>query len=264
MEITKREILFSIIILAGMLIVGFFINSAIEENNTKNNEVYYLATKIEDENQFQYGLKTSIGNTLTYGEVSATTPVSMEEISGEYFYIEKVTEEYNRHTRIVTYTDSKGKTQTKTEVYYSWDYEKSESKQSDGFYFMSMSFKNNIVGLPCVRANLSEVAVEKDYVRSNYIYNNGFFESVGDTREYYNVVPVSFVGTFEARLYDNALENFSGGECLTFHNDKTIAETIEDIESSSDFSVIAFRIVWGILTIGAIVGFCYVDNRWLE
>lgn len=264
MEVTKREILFSVIILILMLVLGIFINSVIEEGNTKRNEVYYLATKIEDANQFQYGLKTSIGNTLTYGEVSAATPVSMEEISGEYFYIEKVTEEYNRHTRTVTYTDSKGKTRKKTEVYYSWDYEKSESKQSDGFYFMDMNFKNDIVGLPCVRANLSEVAVEKDCVRSNYIYNDGFFESVGDTREYYNVVPVSFVGTFEARLYDNTLQNFSGGERLTFYNNKTIAGTIEDIESSSDFSVIAFRIVWGMLTIGAIVGFCYVDNRWLE
>ena len=264
MKITKREILFSVIILIVMLIIGFFINYLIAENNTKNNEIYYLATKIEDVNQFQYGLKTSIGNSLVYGEIKATNPVSTTAINGEYFYIEKVVERYNQHTRTETYRDTKGRTHTRVVIYYSWDYDDSEILLTDKFSFMGKEFENSIDGLPVERLNLSEFAIDQSKVYSNYIYNDGFFESVGDTREHYNIVPISFTGTLEARLYDNALQNFSGGECLTFYNDKTITETVEDIESYSDFSVIVFRIVWGMLTIGAIVGFCYVDNRWLE
>lgn len=264
MEITKREILFSIIILAGMLIVGFFINSAIEESNTKNNEVYYLATKIEDENQFQYGLKTSIGNSLVYGEIKAVNSVSMPEINGEYFYIEKVTEEYNRHTRTETYRDANGHTHTRTVVYYSWDYEDSECLMTDKFNFMGKEFNNPIDGLPVQELDLSKFGADQSKVHSNYIYNDGFFESVGDTREYYNVVPISFTGTLEAKLYNQELQNFSGGKELKFYNDKDIGEVIKDIEDSGDIWVVGFRFVWGLLTIILIGVFYYYDNRWLE
>lgn len=265
MEITKREILFSIIIVFVMVIIGIFINFAIEENNTKNNEIYYLATKIEDENQFQYGLKTSIGNSLVYGEISATNPVSMSKIEGEYFYIEKVTEEYNRHTRTETYTDANGHTHTRIVVYYSWDYEDSEVKYSDCFNFMGMTFNNQINGLPVERLNIADFAVNKDNVYGGYLYNNNkYFESVGDTREYYNVVPISFVGTMEVKMENNELKNFSGGQKLNFHNDKSITECIEDIEYSGEFWVIFFRVIWGILIVAVVFGFYYFDNRWLE
>lgn len=265
MEITKREILFSVIIVAVMLIIGFFLNSGIEESNTKNNEVYYLATKIENENQFQYGLKTSVGDTLTYGEIIAASPVTMEKISGEYFYIEKVVEEYNRHTKTETYKDSNGKTRTRTKVYYSWDHEFTKTEKSDSFSFMGMTFSNPINNLPYERADLSKLAVDQSKVHMNYIYNDDyFFESVGDTREYYNIVPISFSGTLEAKLVDNKLENFSGNEDLTFHYNKDIEKTIKDIENVGNSWVIAFRIIWGMLTIGAVFVFYYFENKWLE
>lgn len=48
MKVTKREILFSIIIVALMAILGIFIGSKIVENNTERNEKYYLALKIDN------------------------------------------------------------------------------------------------------------------------------------------------------------------------------------------------------------------------
>lgn len=264
MEITKREILFSIIIFSVMLILGIWIDSSIKENNTKNNETYYLATKIENENQFQYGLKTSIGNALCYGEITANSPVSMEKISGEYFYIEKVVERYNRHTRTETYKVN-GKTRTRTVVYYSWDYESSESKQTDGFSFMGVNFDNPIKNLPYKRVNLSEVAIDQSNVYHNYIYNDNYlFESVGDTREYYNIIPTSFKGTLETKLTNNDITSFDGKENLNFHYNQSISEVIKNIENSNNISIIIFRIVWIVLTIGAIFVFCYFENKWLE
>ena len=32
----------------------------------------------------------------------------------------------------------------------------------------------------------------------------------------------------------------------------------------SSLDVLWFYIPWGLLTIGLIIGFCYLDNRWLE
>lgn len=264
MKITKREILFSVIILIVMLIIGFFINYLIVENNTKNNEIYYLATKIEDVNQFKYGLKTSIGNSLVYGEIKATNPVSATAINGEYFYIEKVIERYNQHTRTETYRNSKGHTQTRIVTYYSWDYEDSEILLTDKFSFMGKEFENSIDGLPVERLNLSEFAIDQSKVYSNYIYNNGFFKRVGATREYYNIVPISFTGTLEAKLYNQELKNFSSGEKLIFHNNKTINETVKSIEDSGLVWNIGFKIIWGFLTLVLIGVFCYYDNHWLE
>lgn len=263
MKITKREVLFSIIILAIMLILGIFINTAIENYNTEKNEVYYLATKIDNDNEFQYGVKTSIGNTLSYGTMRAVNPVSMPEINGKYFYIEKVIEKYNRHTRTEVHTVN-GRSYTKTVVYYSWDYYNSEFKKTNEIDFMGVKFNNPINGLPYERIDLSKYAVDKSNVRFNYIYNDGFFESVGDTREYYNIVPIEFTGTLEAKLSNNSLQNFNEKEELKFHENKTIDQTVEEIENNGSFWVIGFRIIWIILTIILIGIFYYFDNRWLE
>ena len=108
MKNIKKNFILNIIIILIMLIAGFFIDSKIKENNNKINELYNLATKIKNKDQFQYGLKISIGNSLVYGEIKAANPVSMPEIKGEYFYIEKITEEYCMHTQIETYGDAQG------------------------------------------------------------------------------------------------------------------------------------------------------------
>lgn len=265
MEITKREVLFSIIIVVFMAIVGIFISSKIEDLNMKTNEDYYLAAKIEDQEQFQYGLKTSLGNALAYGEVTTSTPVSIKEISGEYFYIEKITERYNRHTKTQSYRDSKGKTRTRTVVYYSWDYYSSDVTESDTFNFMGKQFDNVIQNLPYERVDLLEVAVNNNNVHFNYIYNDSYFnEKVGDTREYYNIVPKSFVGTFELKLIDNKLQSFDEDSKLNFYANKTIDEVVESRESFNQIILIIFRVVWILLTGLVVVAFYYKENNWLE
>ena len=128
-EITKREILASISIIAMMLLIGFVISGRISNYILDRNEKYNKAIKIESSDLFGYGMRTNVGYAFVYGDLKAVDTVSYPEINGEYMYIEKIEEHYNMHTRTVTTTDSKGKTHTRTETYWSWDYAGSEEQR---------------------------------------------------------------------------------------------------------------------------------------
>ena len=121
-EITYREILASISIVAVMLLIGFVISGKISQIQDDKNAKYNKAVKIESTDLFRYGMDTNVGNAFVYGELKAVDTVTYPEIGGEYMYVEKIEEHYNRHTRTYTTTDGKGHTRIHTEVYWSWDY----------------------------------------------------------------------------------------------------------------------------------------------
>lgn len=244
MEITKREILFSIIIALVMMILGIFIDSGLQDSIQENLSQYYKALKIESQEPFQYALDTSIGNSLVYGEIVATNPVSFKEYNGEYFYIEKVYEHYTRHTRTVTYTDSSGKTKTKEEEYYTWDVVDREKKISESFNLYGNVFANPLNGLP------------KDESENFKIDSND--------RYYFVFVPKSITGTIEAKIGKDQIFSFNEDSEIQFYFDKTPEEVIASLEDSQILSRLLFWIVWILLTGGCIAVFCYFDNRWLE
>ena len=140
MRVTKREVLFSVIIVLVMLMLGLLIGNKISEGIAQEAERYMTATVIEDEQQFRYGMDTNFGNALVYGEIMTNSPVTYDEIGNGYIYIQKVKEHYTRHTRTVTKTDSNGKTHTETEVYYTWDRVWSDSRQTDTINFCGSDF----------------------------------------------------------------------------------------------------------------------------
>lgn len=111
-EITKREILASISIIAVMILFGILISSKISEYQMDKNEKYNKAVKIESQEMFQYGMDTNVGNAFVYGDLKAVDTVTYPEIGGEYMYVEKVKERYAMHTRTVTYTTGSGKNKT--------------------------------------------------------------------------------------------------------------------------------------------------------
>lgn len=66
-EITKREILASISIIAVLLLIGFVISGKISNYILDRNEKYNKAVKIEDSGLFEYGMRTNIGDAFIYG-----------------------------------------------------------------------------------------------------------------------------------------------------------------------------------------------------
>ena len=150
-EITKREILASISIIAVMILFGILISSKISEHQMDKNEIYNKAVKIESQEMFQYGMDTNVGNAFVYGDLKAVDAVTYPEISGEYMYVEKVKERYTMHTRQVAHTRTvNGKSQTyyTTETYWTWDRVGSENIKCKEVSFCGVNFTSNKINLP--------------------------------------------------------------------------------------------------------------------
>lgn len=77
-EITKREVLVSVSIIAVMILVGILISAKITERQFGRNEVYNNAVKIDSQEMFFYGMRTTVGNAFIYGTLQAVDPESIK------------------------------------------------------------------------------------------------------------------------------------------------------------------------------------------
>lgn len=240
-EITKREILASISIIAVMILFGILISSKISEHQMDKNEIYNKAVKIENQEMFQYGMDTNVGNAFVYGDLKAVDTVTYPEISGEYMYVEKVKERYTRHTRKVRHTRTvNGKSQTyyTTETYWTWDRVGSEEIKSKEISFCDIVFSSSKIELP--GTDYIDTIKESSHIRYKY-YGVG----------------TKYTGTIFTDLRDKTISDNSN-----FYNNSTIDETIEYLESNVE--TVIFWIFWVILIGLAVFGFYYLDNRWLD
>lgn len=237
-EITSRELLFSIIIVLVLTTIGLFISEKISSEADEANQEYEQATKI-DNNQdlFEYGMRTNIGNAFVYGTLKAVDPISLPELEGKYTYIKKVKERYTKHIRTVTHTDGK-RTWTTEETYYTWDRVGSEEFNCKEVSFLGNIFPYGIIRLP-VENNIETI---RESYSIRYVYSVSYEE---------------YVGTIYTRLYDNTISK------ATLYT-KDINGTINYLRTSGVVNQVAFWILWVILTAGSVYGFYYLDNRWIE
>ncbi len=237
-EITKREIIVSLSIVAIMLILGFSISEIIANEVEDKKRMYNQALQIDSKDMFEYGMSTNVGNAFVYGDLKAVDTVTFEEIGGAYLWTEKTREEYTRHEREVEHEDSKGNKYYTTEVYYTWDEVFSEDRHSEKITFLGVEF---------------------DYNKIN-IYGSSYIDTIykgSDVRYVYRGIAPDHTGTIFTKLADGTIE-----DNLHFYENQTIAEVLED--KKRDCSQVVFWILWIILTIAAVGGFVYLDNSWLE
>ena len=100
-EITPREILASVTLIAVMLVFGIVISSNIDNSildKMKNTIMHLMIKKVID--VFQYGMETNVGNAFVYGKLEPVDTVTYKEIGGKYYYVRKVRQEYRRHEKI--------------------------------------------------------------------------------------------------------------------------------------------------------------------
>ena len=240
-EITKREILASISIIAVMILIGVLISGKISEHQMDENEVYNKAVKIESTDLFQYGMDTNIGNAFVYGDLEAVDTVTYPEIGGKYMYVKKVKERYTEHTKQVAHTKTvNGKSQTyyTTETYWSWDRVGSENVKCKEISFCGITFDSNKFGIPST--NYIDTIKESSHVRYKYYGTE-----------------TKFTGTIFTKLKDKTISDNT-----YFYNNKNIEETVDCLESEG--GEISFWIFWIILIIVCVFGFYYLDNKWLE
>ena len=240
-EITKREILASISIIAVMILIGVLISSKISEHQMDKNEIYNKAVKIESTDLFQYGMDINVGNAFVYGDLVAVDTVTYPEIDGEYMYVEKVKEKYTKHTRTVTKyktVNGKRKSYTTTETYWTWDRVGSEDKKCNEVTFCGITFNVSKFDIPS--SHHIDTIKESSHIRYKY-YGVG----------------TEFTGTIFTDLRDKTIS-----DSTNFYNNMNIEETVECLESGG--GEIIFWIFWILLTGGCVYGFFYIDNKWLE
>lgn len=242
-EITLREIIASISIVAVMLLIGFVISGKIEAHQMDKNAEYNKAVHITDSKMLQYGMDTNLGNAFVYGDLQAVDPVTFPELGGEYLYVEKDEEHYNRHTRMVTKTrtNSKGEIETyeEEEVYYSWDLYDSWEENCPKILFCGVEFNYGKIKRP----------------GSEYIKTEQNFLS--NVRFVYYGCSTEYTGTIYTFLKDGTITDSS-----EFYVNTDIENALK--QKTSGIGLGLFWIFWIILTGGAMFGFYYLDNRWLE
>ena len=240
-EITKREILASVSIIAVMFLIGVLISGKISEHQMDKNEIYNKAVKIENTDLFQYGMDNNVGNDFVCGDLEAVDTVTYPEIGGEYMYVEKVKERYTKHTRQVAHTKTvNGKTRTyyTTETYWTWDRVSSEDIKCKEISFCGITFKSNKFNIP--GTDYIDTIKESSHIRYKYY-----------------ATETKFTGTIFTELKDKTISDNTN-----FYNNMNIEETVERLESGG--GEIVFWILWIILIIICVFGFYYLDNNWLE
>lgn len=242
MEITKREVIAGFVIIAFMVIVGLFISDNISDARNRENAKYQKAVQIDNDiDMFQYGIDTNVGNAFVSGYLKAIDTVSYPEISGEYMYIKKVKEKYTKHKKRVKHTKTvNGKTKDyyTTEIYWTWDIVDIDSKSCNEVSFCGILFSHD----------------KFDGISSKYI------DTVQESRhiryQYYGT-SVKHYGTVFTNLSNNTISDNT-----YFYEDRGIEDVYAD--KTSENPVLLFWIIWVFLIVGCVVGFYYLDNRWLN
>lgn len=237
MEITKREILVSVTIVAVMMILGFVIAGRLDAYQIEKNQEYYTALQITDPDLFKYGMDTSVGHAFVYGTLQAVDPVTYPDIGGSYLYVKKEEEHYNRHTRPVTKKDSDGNEYTSWEEYWTWDYEWDESIHSQKIRFLSMKMDYGKIQMPA--SQYLDTVYKSRHVRFNYY-----------------IVPAECEGTIYTDLKDGTVSDDS-----EFLINTDIQHAVEMKTYSTTW---LFWVFWLAFTGFCVYSFCYLDNDWLN
>lgn len=239
MEITKRELIASVSILAIMITIGLLIGGKINENHQDKIVKYNKAFKIsKDEDLFEYAMKTNVGNAFVEGIIKAVDPISHEDVEGEYLKIKRVKERYTRHTRTVT-TRVNGKTRTRTEVYWSWDAVGSTTYTANKLTFLKKTFDVS-------KFDLNGTS----YLNTVKVSHNIRYKYYGLDKE--------FKATVFGTLKDNTIE----GKNIYVYKDVTISEILEELDKN--VWIFVFWILWIIATLTIIYLFVTLDNDWLN
>ena len=240
-EITRREIIASVSIIAVMLLIGVLISAKISEWQMDENEIYNKAVKIDSADLFRYGMDTNVGNAFVYGDMKAVDTVTYPEITGKYMYVKKVKEQYTKHTKKVAHTRTvNGKSQTyyTTETYWTWDRVGSEDKKCKEISFCGVTFKSSKFNIPST--DYIDTIKESSHIRYKYYGTK-----------------TKFTGTIFTDLRDKTISDNTD-----FYKDRNIKETVEHLESSG--GEIVFWMCWIMFIAICVFVFYYLDNKWLE
>ncbi len=230
----KRQVILGVIVITIMTIIGVCISNKIRQDLLEKYETYDKAAKITSQAEFKNAIKTNVGNAFVYGNLEALDSVTFPELEGEYSYIMKKMQSYQKHYRTVTKThkDSKGKAYTteERETYWTWDTLGTEERKAKKISFLNVEFDYGKIKFP---SSHYISTIDKHYNRRNVYYGTD----------------LSFTGTIYCYIENNTINK------VTFYNQKNITETIEKLKSGQE--VLIFWILWLLFTVAVTAAACY-------
>lgn len=231
----------SIAIVFVMTCIFFFVTVGLSNDKIKENSRYNKAVKIEDAEQFKYGMETNVGEAFVYGTLKAVDAVtfpelkleevksSKEELFGDikkeqedikFIYIKRVEEKYTMHMMPVTNTDANGRTYTIMQQCWQWDTVDTQEKMSSQVSFLGMTFDTDKIKMP------KEICQKTEY------------DDSGNVRYTYYGVRDSLKGTLCTTLCDNTIADDS-----PFYKGMTIKETVNMLKSDTSYFFILLGII---------------------
>jgi hypothetical protein len=243
-EITLGEALFAVLIAGALTFCGFLIDWQVEKRVRDSQLRYRQAAEASSPEQFAWALDTDVGDLFAEGTVEAVDPVKFGRAEGEWLSYRADYQEHRMHTRVVTYTvtDAKGHTHVRhrTETYWSWDTYKTEHEEAERVSFLGREFKADEFDLRGVRRKYKTI---DDGWRKRIEFSAVPKEASG----------AAFMTTAEGGKLKGKAE-FTAGT--------TSAKLREDYTTSHASAV--FWTLWILFTVGAVVAFFVIDNKWLD
>ena len=241
MEIKRREILFSLAILAMMIGFGMWISSPILSKAVDKYIEKASSVVVGDDSKFDYIRRTEVGNFIANGTLSVIDTIRVSELPKTYSYVKKQKERYTMHTQTYVTTDGKGHSQVHTRTYWSWDVVHTDVYKSKRGRFLGQPFEMEEVFSYFLHTARDTVIKESSNVRYVYYTAPPSFDGI-------------MVGKAEGKKYIEP--KFISGTT----SDKYIEKAAKGLNTGN----IVFWIFWMILTFGLIFGFYYLENRWLD
>ena len=238
-EITKREITFSTIIIAIMIGLGFLISNPIIKAATEEALRISSSIQVRDSLKFDYARRTNVGDFIAEGKLYTLDTLSIPDIDGKYSYIEKIKQKYTMHVQHYTTSDGKGHVHHHTRTYWSWDTVHRDEWKSERYSFLGHTFTPE----------------EIKYRRPSPDYHSTIKES-HDIRYQYYVCGLDDYGIITGIADDKAFNK------IVFKR-STIDKVIESANSDMKVAPIIFWVDWIMLICVAVFAFVSFENYWL-
>lgn len=242
---TKREQIFSVTLLSLWVCIGILISGAMEHGENADNLEYHQAVKISnDPVEFRESMQTDVGNAFVDGKFITLDPVTYPYLSGAWLSIHAEHQSYERHTRVETYTDSHGRSRSRTETYWTWDTYKVVDVHAERVNFLDQIFNYDTFDFDRV----------------------GTTESIADTgyhkRIRFSAVPATFDGAIYAVLKDSTISNRNKQKKVAVYENKTADTLLE--HHLVHYGTVVFWIFWILFGLVLLYVFNVIENKWLE